>query len=505
MLNEEFDALSVEEALTWIAHAIDRAADTVDAELNNLALDHSTRLLAGQHAKEAQRVLLHYYCANAYENRVDFAAARGAWDWDIPDLEAAFLELRRAIAHPAFDTIDSIPRCQILTNLGNKLSAVGRPVEALACWDRALMIQPNFAMAWGNRGFGLLRYARGLYDGGHSALLLAAAGRSWRRASVEDPLYDSVHSAEHAELFAKMADQIGGEIDLASAESILAKPFSLGRSRSERMFRQWSLSHRLFLNPLNDLGIGSIAANDVLHLPSLTVPVGPTRGGPPVVIAYYNLLKQEFVSARWLCFEGMNDSATHFSDAHTHLYDTFDWPSYALATEKTKQAFRMSYAIFDKIAYFIYVYFGLGIKERDVTFRHVWTLQQGKDRLLNTIFVQRENWALRGLYWLSKDLFEPAFKEAAAPDAELRNQLEHKFCHVIEDAHPETAIDVPRNAILRRSVLETKCLHMLGMARAALIYLSLAIHYEESAQQGAGSHNVLPSMSLTVWKPRKRL
>jgi hypothetical protein len=45
--------------------------------------------------------------------------------------------------------------CQVLTNLGSAMPQVGRPVEAVEYWDRALEVVPLFSMARGNRGYGL--------------------------------------------------------------------------------------------------------------------------------------------------------------------------------------------------------------------------------------------------------------------------------------------------------------------------------------------------------------
>ena len=40
-----------------------------------------------------------------------------------------------------------IQRCQILTNLGNRLSSLGRFSEAVECFDAALQIDARFGMA----------------------------------------------------------------------------------------------------------------------------------------------------------------------------------------------------------------------------------------------------------------------------------------------------------------------------------------------------------------------
>jgi hypothetical protein len=48
------------------------------------------------------------------------------WAWEQPDLQEQILHLRRAIAHPGFEALDLLRRCQILTNLANSLNTVGR-------------------------------------------------------------------------------------------------------------------------------------------------------------------------------------------------------------------------------------------------------------------------------------------------------------------------------------------------------------------------------------------
>ena len=64
---------------------------------------------------------------------------------------------------------------RFLTNLGNALSTVGRSVEAIEYWDRALRKSARFPMALGNRGYGFSYYAGALYDKGHQRILLKQA------------------------------------------------------------------------------------------------------------------------------------------------------------------------------------------------------------------------------------------------------------------------------------------------------------------------------------------
>ena len=157
------------------------------------------------------------------------------------------------------------------------------------------------------------------------------------------------------------------------AELLDLESHSLGKSKRERFYRRWCLDHRLFLNPLNDLGSLPAAARDELHLPSIVIEPGEGTYYP----GFYNQLKQEFVSARYLYYEGVESRSPHFSDRWVALYDTLDYPAYSLAVERVRASLRMAYSLFDKMGYFLNGYLGLGIEPHRVNFRTMW--YQGQD------------------------------------------------------------------------------------------------------------------------------
>lgn len=301
-------------------------------------------------------------------------------------------------------------------------------------WDRAIAIIAVFAPAHANRGNGLFHYGRALYDQNHGALLCLGAHDSFRAAVAEGALYDSPESLAQRPVFTEKAVETAERVHIDTARDVLQQTLSLGGSRTERAYRSWALQNRLFLNPLNDLGEYSVAARDVLHLPSLTV---KPSAEPPALFGFYNQTKQEFISARWQCFEGLSVDRKHFSDRDTQLYDTLGIPAYSLAVEKMKLAFRMVYSLLDKVAFFVNDYFDVGLPERQVSLRNVRYKPSGALKTLSPIFRNRQNWPLRGLYWLSRDIYKQAFKELAEPGAEghadLRNHLEVKYCQIYED------------------------------------------------------------------------
>jgi hypothetical protein len=145
-----------------------------------------------------------------------------------------------------------------------------------------------------------------------------------------------------------------------------------------------------------------------------------------------------------------------------------------------------------------------------VSFKTFWYKGQERGKGLRAEFTKRPNWPLRGLFWLSKDLYEPApgFREAVEPDAEqlaeIRNHLEHKYLKIHDMLVGRVELPDPLADSLAFSMgrhdFEAKALRLLKMARAALIYLSLGVHGEERRKAaGRGEKSIVP-MFLDRWE-----
>ena len=510
---ESANGLDPEAALDHLARLIDLAFDFKHVDGTKRALQVGEEI-GKRPLSPAQAVLLNYYLSNAWSNRKQLQqqSEQDGWKWEQPEAEKQIIHLRRALAGDGFLELDPLRRCQIITNLGNLLNTVGRFVEAIGYWDEALAILPYFSMAQGNRGYGLICYAQALYDDGHQPIFLRHAHVGLRTALSSDP--DDVNGVD------PWARDAFGE-KLAWLESTLVpdylrlgtqmEDFPLGDSEDEIRYRRWCLQHRLFLNPLNDLGPYTVAAHDVLTTPSIVVKPGEGMHFQ----GFYNQLKQEYASARYLYYEGATSTSPHFSDKGVLLINTLDYPCYSLAVEKVKMAFRMSYSLLDKVAYFLNDYLALGIPERKVNFRSFWYDKQERKRGLLPAFEACDNWPLRGLFWLSKDLFEdaPEFRECLEADAQeldsVRNHAEHKYLKLHENlwsgpTDEGRAFGGRPDKLafsVYRSHFAAKALRLLTMARAALIYLSLAIHAEETKREQARPKKglVLP-MPVDTWE-----
>jgi hypothetical protein len=453
-----------------------------------------------------QAVVTHYFAANAWHNRRGERPKSDHWSWEQPEVREQILELRRARRHKGFSAVEPVRRSQIRTNLGNQLSFIGRFIEALEEREPMVRIDGRLAMPLGNQAITISTYARALYDPGHARLMLLAAKRLFSRALGKGMTWELGSYEGAKEEFGRHHKWITDHVDLTHARRVMFKNHSLGKTPEEQTYRQWCLSEKLFLNPLNDLGPLTIAGRDVLTLPPMRTPVAAKM---PWTIGFFNQMKQEFVSARYMYYRGVTSTVSHFSDHGVLLLNTLDYPSYALAVERQRTAFRVAYSILDKIGFFLNSYFSVGRKPQDVSFRKIWYEKDNKTLLRR--LVNNKNWPLRGLFWLSKDLFDKEMHTSTEPDAraldEMRNRLEHRYLQVHEIwaagagiARRRGNTESPRYSVSRDN-LEDKTLRLLKLSRAALIYLSLAVHQEERVRhKRRTTTGLIAQMPIDTWE-----
>ena len=409
--------------LSDLAHAIDAATDVGDvSRLRKLCADCERELAT---AEGEERVLLRYYQSNTYAGIIESYQRNSdyVWSWKQPDGVQNILLLRQAISEPSFENIHPVFACQIRTNLANRLNNLGRQIAANEQWLKVIETIPNFAKALANRALGLAHYAGTIYDGGHTSVLLAAARLTFEKALDVSAFWESGDRDSVAPNVMEKYKQVASYLHkIGYDDSIDLNRWSLGSEEKERSYRGWCLNERLFLNPLNDAYTDTVAATDTLHLPDHTYRIEEKPRFP----AYYNLLKQEYVSARYRLYRAIHEDEPDFLMRDVLMLDSGEGQSLGHYTEDLRSAFRSSYAIFDKVGLFLNDYFEVGLEPRDVSFRRVWS-EQGRNREfeIRPEFQDRPNWPLRGLYFLSKDLFDQDFKEVSEPDANPTSPTRH--------------------------------------------------------------------------------
>lgn len=478
------DAADPQRVLKELMRAMDAALDAHDLAALRRVIDQAPAYEAILQTDHQRRHFI-YALSNAW-NEIYAHERRGVpdgWAWDHPAYDQWLLHLRRAI-DPDPKTPDELgTAAQVFVNLGNALAAAGRYVEAIEMRDRVLSkIEPKHSMAHGNNGQTLKLYAQHIHDAGHQRILAIRARDHLRMAiAYPDYLYPAAH--RHFELELQGLEKLLGPKANGPPPPTKKQP---AKRTEEEEYRYWAARERLFLNPLNDVYLDERAAYDPLHLPNMIVDdeIGTGYQG------LFNQMKEEFVTARLLLFEGLQDGDVHFADKGVTLINTLDYPKYTVRVEKVKIAFRLAYSLLDKIAFFLNRYFALGVPDKHVAFRTIWfSDRQGKK--LRPEFATKRNLPLRGLYWMSKDLYDTHIKGSTEPDArelaELRNHIEHKYLKV----HEWEWTPIPYGPTgkgpfedwiahhISDRELENRTLRMLKKARAAMTYLIMSIIVEE--------------------------
>lgn len=463
--------------LIQLGAMVDVCCDEGDINQLDLVYEYCSARIAKSSSED--RVVLYFYQANIWAEKflITKNPNRNNWNWDEPERNEELLLLRKARSEPSYDLVREEFKLKIQTNIGNLLSRFGRAFEAIESWNEVLKVLPNYVMALGNRAVSYEFLAKNLYDSNHTAIYFKYAQWGLMDALAHDAFWDSGYDSRAAAYFGGILRNIPIQ---NSDEEILSliepSKWVENVSEIESQFIEWALENCLYLNPLNDLQIGPLAAKDVFHLPIHYY----KESGPPRFVQYYDLLKQEYVCARALYFEALFEESKDHAFKKNLQFEAYDGSIYGLKYDKYKMAFRSAYSIFDKLAVFLNDYLELGKTNQYVSFRNVW-YQKDKVTVIKK-FTDEKNWALKALFCLSEDLFDEEFNSIAQPDAryldKLRNAIEHRFLsiHDKDDAFEDNDIQMH----IELENFKSKVMRMLKLSRAALLYLSLAVRNEEA-------------------------
>lgn len=427
---------------------------------------------------ENEKAIYHYFLGNYYSKLRDDKAS-----WQSSELEKAIFHYRCCLQENLRKKSPEFIQLSAITNLANMYLSMGRYVEAIK-WYHFIFneLDSNWGVAWGSYAEALLNYGRHMYLKSHKNEALFEAWKSFNKALDGDLTASEFTHEKTTQLFIERKKDIEKNFDPHEYGKNPLKEYSLGDSQEEINYRQWCLKKRLFLNPMNDLGTQSWVAQDVLNLPTIVHKKN--------YLGCFNQIKREFITSRFMLWEGISSPSKepHFSDKEMNLYDTLDSPAYSLAHEKIKISFRVSYSIFDKIAFFLDDYFGLDMPKERINFLSIWRNKNGKTNsfTLKNQFANSHNTMLRALYCLSKDIHmaDSRVKNTIDPYAEelrtIRNFIEHRYLklHTIGSGEGASIEDELAHSINVNdfSFLAERLLHKV---RSAMIYLVGAIYTEE--------------------------
>ncbi len=489
---ENFTGVKIKDACTILAGMVNNALNDHNPTLAFKAITLSEELFKRK-PTSALKTHLYHVVANAWSCMAK--NNENPWDWDSEAFGKEIFYLRKTLLEPAFKKYPKNFKVIIYTNLANLLNTLGRTNDAIEYWDKAIETIPNFGMALGGKGIGLMDLANTMiYDNARAEMYLYSEDLL-KRAVASDTVEDHArpHFQRHLDSISKFLDEM--KINRASLKKTHTN--RLYSNKKERDYRFWCTYHNLVLNNLNLIEYYR-ETSDSIHMPPM---VTYGAAGMPKYYPYFNQLKQEYATARYLCYEGqLYDYTSHFSDKEVYIIDTYRGERNDLCIEKIKLAFKTAYSILDKISFFINDFYELK-HTKMFNFRNVWYKDIKEKEGLLQIFDKRKNWPLRGLFWLSKDFaYTTNDIYCIEPEAEglknIRDFLEHKFLRVMMLPYNEETPAISETELLEKTI---KILKLTG---SALTYLSLAIGIEESKKPEPHSENgiIMP----IYMEPKKR-
>lgn len=297
---------------------------------------------------------------------------------------------------------------RLYVNIGNEFSNQFRTINALIYFRQALEIDDCFDMAIGNFAIGIEH---------HNPLIGLGQDKYCMVFNLLYELYFDIHLDEldsGLELFeAKKIQYVNKQAayinSIAQGEDANYAPYAFFNEIGlfEQSYESWCVKKVLYLNYLNDLGNYVEAIFDI-DIMKLNQELGLSDAQVCSISNLFNL----FILQRKKIYDCKNLD----NDATLH---------------ELAQVFQCLYSYFDKVAFFIYKFFGLVGEERIVNINSIWTM---KDVDTNSL-LKYKNQYLYNIYWLRKEYRENAkdrmkISELLSPDAQdyadIRNTLEHR-------------------------------------------------------------------------------
>lgn len=361
------------------------------------------------------------------------------------------------------NTVSQTSRKRFLIEFGICLSDMGRFYEATRLYEHALQITPNDPVATANLAL-VFREIAWIAD---DVEVLREASAICDRALATNELdkEGGIGTAKRIEEFKKNIDAM-----LARCAEAPGKPVAI----VPNSYQDFCKKSQLFLN-------FCFHTHECPHSPedSAMFAVAGVKDENRLIkwVRTVNEIKQQFAVARLLLFDAFRDPGKmEPTDKLTSYFDLNDQSVYGIRSGKMKVGYVSIFNLFDKVGFFLNDYLQLGIADKDVSFRGIWKDRKGQ---IWPQIVSGSNIYLRALYEVSKELPDA---EHFGMFTEIRNLLTHRYfvLHARSgDWRSASDSDKYHGGYKEFSWLT---LQLLGLAKAAITYLSAFVRSREIQQ-----------------------
>ncbi len=376
------------------------------------------------------------------------------------------------------ETVSTEIRVQALTNLANSYDSMGRDVDALAAYERALAVDPAFGMALGNKALTLLGIAPFAQE--HQAALLAEALDGFDAALNDRNRILEIGGTRALECFEEGRAQIKPPDDHDGAPVV-------DRQRPEWSdpYLGWCAQHALFLHVSLRCLSESYEELDPLFFGGITVGIGDDeqRHAKDLLDAF-NAVKQDYIAARYLLWLGdghgnpIREHAAAVSGRAGFL-DTLRYARWGVRTGVAVQAFAAATNLLDKVACLVHLYYGTSRRTTGISFRYLWHPRGNPNRPAVMDAELADDAASRGLRALCDLSCDLEVDSPLNRLVERRHSATHRFLTVHSMDPGVEAVDGDWLDRVQWSELIDGALQLLTTARSAVIYLARTIDLAE--------------------------
>lgn len=456
--------LPSDEPIGGVQYTSLRACILVDAgsqEKNKSAIEEGIALFKKLLAQSPGEASFHYNLGNGLMALADLDASTDSqWYLHTKDMRRqARCHFHKAISSDQHSAV----RSTAFANLGNALFRAHRWVEAYDAYSCALEHDSSNAVAATGAARVLLRCVeRGIGD---RRILQSIAAHHLKTANL------------HPQRLAALAG-IRAQKQLAHLMQTRLPRCKPPDLRNASDYEKFVARHRLALSPTIEGLDCSLKRWDSLRFTSVTEEIGETSGVPPL-FAMMNVMKSDFLVARFLAYEAL--SAT-FPESGLYA-DTLDYAVYGVVPSLLALAQRACIDVLDKIAAATTEYFHIPGNVRVVYFWSRWFDDSRRGQPLAwhpslRSHIDNGNTALIALAEISLDMGQEGFlvrKKA------FRHASTHRFT-VLHDigCHPSRQSSQIEHCGLTE--FKAQLFESLQLARAALIYFVEMVSIAENSR-----------------------
>ena len=385
-----------------------------------------------------------------------------------------------------------------LTNLGNLYDEIGRPVEALHCYERALTADPDFGMALGNKAMAIATLApvtrytvAHLVQAHHLYHAAIAQADSVAEAGLEGAL-ETFRSHDEAIVQSLTASGRAAMLD----QDLCHEPYDdSSPSNFVRFYTRFCLQHDLYLNThLADRAASGSIGDEIVPPVMTSLEDGYERGYVNEIMYRFNEILESYMTARMALVQSQYvcDDFSAVSEQTTLVY-LLDYSASNIYVGHLKAAYKEAFSALDKIAILLNHYLGLGLPENQCCYGTVW-YEHGDGGRPNEPHriapkVKDQGYRLFGLYLLCSDLCGSKYSN-------IGNALTHRYLRVY------TAVQGPRGTYLFDDLTATT-IDVLYSVKCAVMYLAIFIWIKEHSRHGHGPEVQVPlstDQHLDLWR-----